>query len=80
MRKSGKDLLEREDVRIIIAERAYYKSERDGFPDGREDHYWLEAEREIVVEMNGKPTAEKTKAAQPTAKKPAPKKPASKKA
>jgi hypothetical protein len=35
-----------------IAERAYFKAERRGFTPGYEDADWLEAEREINIEMS----------------------------
>ena len=84
MRKSGsnpgKELLGQGDIQVIIAERAYYKAERDGFPLGNDHYYWLEAEREVVAELgfaNGKQAPAKPEAA---SKKPSAEKPASKKA
>ena len=45
------DLLQRDNVRQMIAERAYYISEQQGFAPGRDQEHWFQAETELVDEM-----------------------------
>jgi len=37
--------------RARIAQAAYFKAEEAGFPPGKEDDFWLEAEREVDGEL-----------------------------
>jgi hypothetical protein len=54
--------------KAMIAEAAYFKSERRGFTPGHEMTDWLEAEREVeaILNGNGRPAP----APAPVAKKP----------
>lgn len=45
-----------ESQRALIAETAYFKSERRGFAPGSEVADWLEAEREVEALLAGKST------------------------
>lgn len=49
--ESKSDLLGRDDVRALVAERAYFMAESEGFPLGREMVHWLAAEEQILREM-----------------------------
>lgn len=33
--------------RMMVAVHAYYKWEKEGFPAGKDNHHWLEAEQEV---------------------------------
>jgi hypothetical protein len=46
-------------VRKTIERRAYTFSERNGFTDGHDHEYWLEAERELMIQ--DVPLSRKTK-------------------
>jgi hypothetical protein len=44
---SYKDVIDPDKFRKMIAECAYYKAEKRGFPAGHDIEDWLEAEQEI---------------------------------
>jgi hypothetical protein len=67
--KSAEDIAQRDDFRSRVAEKAYLKSEAEGFPLGRELMHWLEAEQEVLKEFAADISAAVVKAVRGTAKK-----------
>ena len=49
--KGRDELLQDDQIRHMIAERAYFLSESEGFPMGREIDHWVRAEFEIVESL-----------------------------
>jgi len=47
VKKSDKEVIDKEKLQKMIAERAYSKAEKRGFASGHELEDWLEAESEI---------------------------------
>jgi hypothetical protein len=47
VKKSDKEIVDKEKLQKMITERAYCKAEKRGFVEGHELEDWLEAESEI---------------------------------
>lgn len=47
VKKSDKEVIDKEKLQKMIAERAYSKAEKRGFASGHELEDWLEAEAEV---------------------------------
>ena len=42
-----KTAISADERRMMVAVHAYYKWEKEGFPTGKDNHHWLEAEEEV---------------------------------
>jgi hypothetical protein len=57
---SREQVLQQPGVHNMIAERAYYISEKAGFSTGRDMDFWLQAETELLSELQPEAPASET--------------------